>query len=72
MTTDGGGFILVGRKNNSKTWTVPSNDYLVEPKGDPHWASNLGDAAVLDFRVQIATAEDFKHTKADWLVLIDC
>jgi hypothetical protein len=70
MTADGGGFILVGRKNSSITWTVPSNDFPVEPKGDdPHWASNLGDAPIIDFRVQIATAEDFQQTKADWLVL---
>ncbi len=70
MTTDGGGYTLVGRKNSSRTWTVPSNDFPVEPYGDPHWASNLGDAPILDFRVQIATAEDFQQTKADWLVML--
>lgn len=70
MTTDGGGYILVGRKNSSITWTVPSNNLPVEPlNGDPHWASNLGDAPVVDFRVQIATAEDFQHTQADWSVI---
>ncbi|CAB4004935.1 Hypothetical predicted protein [Paramuricea clavata] len=66
MTTDGGGFMLMGRKNNSITWTVPSNKLTVEPYGEPHWSSSLGDAPILDFRVQMATREDFKTTKADW------
>ena len=70
MTTDGGGFMLVGRKNNSITWTVPSNDYPVEPFGSPHWSSALGDAPILDFGVQVATSEDFKETKAHWLVVV--
>jgi hypothetical protein len=69
MSTDGGGYILVGRKNSSVTWRLPSNDLPVEPLGDPHWASNLGDAPILDFRVQVATAEDFQQTKAHWLVI---
>jgi hypothetical protein len=71
MTTDGGGYFLVGRKNNSITWTLPSNDLPVEPYGDPHWASNLGDAPILDFRVQIATSEDFQQTKAHWYEISD-
>ena len=66
MTTDGGGYMLVGRKNSSVTWTVPSNDIVVKPDGDPHWSSNLGDAQMLDFRIQIATRDDFQQTKADW------
>ena len=66
MTTDGGGFILVGRKNTSVTWTVPSNDKPVEPLGDPHWISSLGNAPIVDFRVQVATQENFKSTKAHW------
>ncbi|XP_028397006.1 uncharacterized protein LOC114520857 isoform X2 [Dendronephthya gigantea] len=66
MTTDGGGYFLVGRMNSSVTWTVPSNDIPVEPYGLPHWASNLGDAEILDFRVQFGTAEDMREAKADW------
>ena len=69
MTTDGGGFMLIGRKNTSVTWTVPSNDNTVEPFGDPHWISSLGNAPVMDFRVQVATQENFKSTKAHWLVI---
>lgn len=66
MTTDGGGFMLIGRKNNSVTWTVPSNDNPVDPFGVPHWSSALGDAPILDFRVQMATSDNFKETKAHW------
>jgi hypothetical protein len=66
MSTDGGGWVLVGRKNNSVTWTVPSNNKPVEPFGEPHWSSSLGDAQVVDFRVQVATKEDFKSTRAHW------
>ena len=58
----------MGRKNSSVTWTVPSNSKPVEPFGDPHWSSSLGDAKILDFRVQVATKEDFNTTKADWYV----
>ena len=68
MTTDGGGYILIGRKNNSVTWTLPSNGLPVEPYGDPHWASNLGDTPIRDFRIQIATADDLQQTKAHWFV----
>ena len=66
MTTDGGGFMLIARKNNSITWTVPSNNMTVEPYGQPHWSSSLGEAPILDFRVQMADKEDFKATKAHW------
>ncbi|XP_046839722.1 uncharacterized protein LOC124433904 isoform X2 [Xenia sp. Carnegie-2017] len=66
MTTDGGGFMLIGRKNTSITWTVPSNNKTVEPFGEPHWISSLGEAPMVDFRVQMATREDFKATKAHW------
>ena len=66
MTTDAGGFMLVGRKKNPITWTVPSNNTTVEPYGEPHWSSSLGDVPILDFRVQMATREDFKATKAHW------
>ncbi len=66
MTTDYGGFMLIGRKNNSVTWTVPSSNMTVEPYGEPRWSSSLGDTPILDFRVQMATKEDFKTTKAHW------
>ena len=61
--------MLIGRKNNSVTWTLPSNNQTVEPYGEPHWSSSLGDALILDFRIQMASSEDFKATKAHWLVL---
>ncbi|XP_046839735.1 uncharacterized protein LOC124433918 isoform X2 [Xenia sp. Carnegie-2017] len=66
MTTDGGGFMLIGRKNTSVTWTVPSNSKTVEPFGEPHWISSLGEAPMVDFRVQMAIKDDFKTTKAHW------
>lgn len=66
MTTDGGGFILVGHTNTSVTWTVPSNDKPVEPFGKPHWISSLGNTPMIDFRVQVATQENFETTKAHW------
>ena len=56
--------MLIGRKNDSVTWTVPSNNMTVKPFGEPHWSSSLGDALILDFRVQMATEEDFATTKA--------
>ncbi len=58
--------MLIGRKNDSVTWTVPSSNITVEPYGEPRWSSSLGDAPILDFRVQMATKEDFKATKAHW------
>ncbi|XP_046839770.1 uncharacterized protein LOC124433941 isoform X2 [Xenia sp. Carnegie-2017] len=66
MTTDGGGFMLIGRQNTSVTWTVPSNSKTVEPFGEPHWISSLGEAPMVDFRVQMATRDDFKASKAHW------
>ncbi|XP_028404228.1 uncharacterized protein LOC114526893 [Dendronephthya gigantea] len=66
MSTDGGGFILVGRQNDSVTWSVASNGNPVAPYGEPHWLSSLGDAPIMDFRVQMATSEDLKSTKAHW------
>ena len=58
--------MLIGRKNTSTSWAVPSNNDTVEPYGEPHWSSSLGDAPILDFRVQMAIKEDFKATKAHW------
>ena len=66
MTTDGGGWLLIGRKKNAVTWTVPSNNKTVEPFGEPHWSSSFGDAPIVDFRVQVATQEDLSKTKAHW------
>ena len=66
METDGGGFMLIGKKNTSITWSVPSNDKPVEPYGDPHWSSQFGDAPILDFRIQIATSPNFNHTVSHW------
>ena len=66
MTTDGGGFMLIGHKNSSITWTVPSNDDPVEPLGFPHWSSALGDTSMLDFRIQMSSSADFKLTKTHW------
>jgi hypothetical protein len=68
MTTDGGGYILIGRMNTSVTWSLPSNDIPVGPFGEPHWSSSVGDAPILDFKVQMATKDDFKSTIAHWCV----
>ena len=57
---------MVGHKNTSITWTVPSNNKPVEPFKDPHWSSSLGEARIVDFRIQVANAENFKATKAHW------
>ena len=66
MTTNDGGYMLFGRTNSSITWTVPSSTIPVEPYGDPHWASHLGDAPILDFRIQMSSAEDLSKTLAHW------
>jgi hypothetical protein len=70
MTTDFGGFMLVGKTNSCLTWTVPSKDKAVEPYGDPQWASHLGDAPILDFRIQVSMAEDLSKTLAHWWVRV--
>lgn len=66
MKTDGGGYILIGRTNSSGIWAVPSSDDPVEPFGKPHWCSSLGNTSIIDFRVQMASKEDFRMTKAHW------
>ena len=66
MTTNDGGYMLFGRTNSSITWTVPSSTIPVEPYGDPHWASHLGDAPILDVRIQMSIAEDLSKTLAHW------
>ncbi|XP_028393393.1 uncharacterized protein LOC114517773 isoform X1 [Dendronephthya gigantea] len=66
VNTDGGGFILVGMADSPVTWTIPSNSTPVDPKGPPHWSSELGDIQILDFRVQISSDNTFERTKAHW------
>ena len=66
MTTDGGGFMLVGYKDSPKSWTVPSDDSLLSPQGSPHWSSAFGKVSMLEFRIQVSTTKDFRDTKADW------
>mgnify|MGYP002804350115 CR=1 FL=1 len=34
--------------------------------GDPHRSSSLGNLPILDFRVQVATSENFEATKPHW------
>ena len=66
MKTDGGGYFLIGKKNDSVTWSVPSNNDPVEPFGKPHWHSSFGEVDILDFRIQMASKDDFRATKAHW------
>ena len=68
MITDGGGYMLFGRTNTSVTWTVPSSNDAVEPYGNPHWASHLGDAPILDLRIQVARTEDLSKPLAHWYI----
>ncbi|XP_028392188.1 uncharacterized protein LOC114516806 [Dendronephthya gigantea] len=64
--TDGGGFLLVGMKNNSVTWNVSTNENLVDPLGPPHWSIMFADVNIRDFAIQISTTENFEDTKAYW------
>ena len=66
MSTDGGGYILIGRMNNTVTFDVPSSNTTVEPFGSSQWSSEFGDVSVLDFRIQVASDDDFESTKAHW------
>ena len=66
MTTDGGGYMLIGRMNDTVTWDVPSSETTVQPFDDPQWSSSFGDLLILDFRVQVATDEKYKQIKAHW------
>ncbi|XP_046843366.1 uncharacterized protein LOC124437432 isoform X2 [Xenia sp. Carnegie-2017] len=67
MKTDGGGFTLVARKYDAVTWDIPSIDKPVHPfsKGK-YWTSQLGDAPILDFRIQLSTSDSFDDTKSHW------
>ena len=66
MTTDGGGYILIGRKISPETWSVPSNDTPVHPYGSPHWLSAIGDAPILDFRIQVSKTENLQRSVSHW------
>jgi hypothetical protein len=66
VTTDGGGFLLVAKKDDPVTWTVPSSNETVDPHGKPHWSSIFGKVKMLDIRFQISTTSKFKDTKAHW------
>jgi hypothetical protein len=66
VTTDGGGYLLVAKKDDPVTWTVPSSNETVYPQGTPHWSSIFGDMNMLDIRIQISTTSRFEDTKADW------
>lgn len=66
VTTDGGGFVLVAKKDDPVTWTVPSSKETVDPHGKPHWSSTFGKVEMLDIRFQISTTSNFKDTKAHW------
>ena len=66
VTTDGGGYLLVAKKDSPVTWTVPSSNETVQPFGDPHWSSIFGDMKMLDIRIQFSTTSEFEDTKADW------
>ncbi|CAB4032105.1 Hypothetical predicted protein, partial [Paramuricea clavata] len=66
MITDGRGYMLFGRTNTSVTWTVPSSNDAVEPYGNPHWASHLGDVPILDLRIQMARTEDLSKPLTHW------
>ena len=63
MTTDAGGYMLIGRMNDSVTWDVPSSNTTVGPNETPQWSSAFGDIPILDFRVQVAAN---KLIKAHW------
>lgn len=67
MSVDGGGYILIGRMNDTVTWDVPSSNITVEPHDSPQWSSAFGDIPILDFRVQVAVDDEYiKKIKAHW------
>ena len=67
MTTDGGGYALVARKHDAITWDIPSKDETIVPNSaDKFWTSQLGDAPILDFRIQLSTSDSLDDTKAHW------
>ncbi|XP_028405295.1 uncharacterized protein LOC114527801 [Dendronephthya gigantea] len=66
MSTDGGGYILIGIMNNTVTWNVPSRNSTVEPFGTPQFSSAFGDVSILDLRIQVATDAQYTQTIAHW------
>ena len=66
VNTDGGGFMLAGMTSSPVTWTIPSNSTPVDPKGPPHWSSELGHLQILDFGVQFSSDDTFDGTKVHW------
>jgi hypothetical protein len=59
--------MLVARKHDAIVWDVPSKDQPAEPKSsDTYWTSQLGDAPILDFRIQLSDSDSFDDTKAHW------
>ena len=66
VQTDGGGFMLVAKKDDPVTWTVPSSKDPVGPHDKPHWSSIFGKVEMLDIRFQVSTTLHFKDTKAHW------
>jgi hypothetical protein len=58
--------MLVGMKDSPESWRVPSSSSPVNPHGPPHWASNLGDAEIQDFRIQVSSNETFDGTQSHW------
>jgi hypothetical protein len=58
--------MLVAKKDDPVTWTVPSTNETVDPHGKPHWSSTFGKVEMLDIRFQISTTSNFKDTKAHW------
>ena len=66
VTTDGGGFMLVAKKDDPVTWTVPSSKDTVGPHDKSHWSSIFGKVEMLDIRFQVSTTLHFKDTKAHW------
>ena len=59
--------MLVARKHDAIILDVSSKDESVEPhSNETYWTSQLGDAPILDFRIQISTSDSFDDTKAHW------
>ncbi|CAB4021301.1 guanylate-binding 1-like [Paramuricea clavata] len=63
LVTDGGGFLLIGVQNSSRTMDVPSDSTIVHPLDLRHWSSSFGEEKILDFRVQIATSKIWSAQK---------
>ena len=59
--------MLVARKHDAETWSIPSKDQVVDPHSSKtYWSSQLGDAPILDFMIQFSTSDSFADTKAHW------